>query len=58
MLKALRLFLQSDAKTKNFILTWFVYTAVIVASTIYCYARLDTVRSGPKAAPESENVSS
>lgn len=54
MLKAVRLFFQSDNKTKSFILTWVIYGLVILVSTIYCYARLDSVRSGPKAASENE----
>ncbi|CRX38482.1 hypothetical protein [Estrella lausannensis] len=57
MLKALRLFLQSDPKTKSFILSWAIYMSVLLGSAVYCYVRLDAVRSGPKAAPETENVS-
>lgn len=34
-----------DRETKVFYLNAFVYTAVLVLTTIYCYARLDYVRS-------------
>lgn len=32
-------------QTKYFILNWFVYGLVIILTTVYCYARLDYVRS-------------
>lgn len=36
---------QSTPKTKSFLLTWIVYALVLIITTVYCYARLDFVRS-------------
>lgn len=49
MFNWIRRFWATDANTKNFILNWILYGLMIIASTIYVYARLDYVRSAPKA---------
>lgn len=36
---------ESNPKTKSFILTWIIYSLALVITTVYCYARLDYVRS-------------
>jgi|GEM_PF-3198861 len=41
----LRSFYKSSRETKWFVLNWFIYGLAIVATSIYCYARLDFVRS-------------
>jgi len=46
MVNWLQKFKASSKQTKYFALTWLVYGLAIVASTIYCYARIDFVRSG------------
>ncbi len=46
---------KSNPKTKNFILTCVIYGLVIILTTIYCYARLDFVRSNNKVQKEPDN---
>jgi hypothetical protein len=41
---------ESSPKTKSFILTWFIYGLALLITTVYCYARLDFVRSYPSQA--------
>lgn len=36
---------EASPQTKNFILTVLLFSLVIIISSIYCYARLDFVRS-------------
>lgn len=36
---------EATPKTKSFVLTWIVYSLVLLITTVYCYARLDYVRS-------------
>lgn len=43
-------------QTRYFILNWAFYGVLIVASTIYCYARLDYVRSYRTKSPAVENI--
>lgn len=38
-------FIHSSRETKWFFLNWFVYGFLIIVSTLYCYMRLDYVRS-------------
>jgi hypothetical protein len=45
MVQWYRDFKGASARTKWFILTTAIFSIVIVATTIYCYARLDYVRS-------------
>lgn len=39
-------FRNAHPKTKTFIFTCFIYGFIVIAFTLYCYARLDFVRSG------------
>lgn len=41
----LKEFYAADYQTKMFMLTHFIYGLVILATTLYCYGRLDYVRS-------------
>lgn len=45
MLKWYREFAAASYETKMFAFTWAVYVLAIIVTTIYCYARLDFVRS-------------
>jgi hypothetical protein len=47
MFKWIEAFKEADWRTKFFYLNWAFYALAIIASTLYCYARLDFVRSGP-----------
>lgn len=47
MLKA---FFKSDFQTKLFYLNWGIYGLALILTTVYCYGRLDFVRSGQQAA--------
>ncbi len=38
-------FLNAKRETKWFILNWALYIILLVVTTLYCYARLDYVRS-------------
>lgn len=42
----IRAFKEANPKTKAFVFNWAIYVIALVASTIYCYARLDYVRTG------------
>lgn len=46
MFKWLRSFKEATPQTKYFALNWAVYGIAIIVSTLYCYGRLDYVRSG------------
>lgn len=46
MFKWIESFKNADKGTKAFVFNCFVYGFIIVASTIYCYSRLDFVRTG------------
>lgn len=45
MLKWLNFLKNSDRETKLFIVTVILYTSAVMIPVIYCYARLDFVRS-------------
>ena len=45
MFKWLRQYNQASAQTKYFVLNCLVYGLAILITTVYCYARLDFVRS-------------
>jgi len=45
MFKWIASFQRADREMKWFILTWVIYGIAIIATTVYCYARLDYVRS-------------
>lgn len=38
-------FIEAKRETKWFILNWVVYMILLIVTTLYCYARLDYVRS-------------
>lgn len=41
----IRQYNQATSQTKYFVLNWLIYGLAILITTIYCYARLDFVRS-------------
>ncbi len=43
MFSWIRQFKDADKKTKWFIFNWFIYGAMLVGTTLYCYARLQYV---------------
>lgn len=45
MLKWYRQFMEADSETKWFVLNWMVYGLLLIVTTVYCYGRLDYVRS-------------
>ncbi|MEI8124257.1 MAG: hypothetical protein WCG42_00700 [Parachlamydiaceae bacterium] len=45
MFKWLKLYNDASPKTKSFVLNWMIYGLTIIVTAIYCYARLDFVRS-------------
>jgi len=45
MLKWLKRYNRAKPQIKYFALNWLVYGLAIIITTIYCYARLDFVRS-------------
>lgn len=45
MLKWLKQYRNATSKTQYFVLNWLIYGLAILITTIYCYARLDFVRS-------------
>jgi len=47
-------FQEADQATKWFIFNWGIYGFIIVAVGIYCYVRLDFVRSYESLPPDSE----
>jgi hypothetical protein len=50
MIKWLKEYSDSTAQTKSFVLNGLVYGLAMVITTVYCYARLDFVRSYPTPA--------
>jgi len=46
----------ADRKTQSFILNAIVYGSILIISTIYCYARLDYVRSLPKKTVDEQKI--
>lgn len=45
MFRWLYRFTESTKETKWFILNWAVYILLLILTTLYCYGRLDYVRS-------------
>lgn len=45
MIRWIRQFQNASSQTKYLVLNWVVYGLALIASTLYCYARLDYVRS-------------
>lgn len=47
---------EASTQTKYFVLNWLVYGLALLITTVYCYARLDFVRSyKTPAAIEAQN---
>jgi len=55
MLQWIQNFRNASPQTKFFIFNWVVYGFMIVATMIYCYARLDYVRSYKMTKSESSS---
>lgn len=47
-------FRDATSETKWFIFNFVVYTLIVIVTTVYCYARLDFVRSGPRPTPQQQ----
>lgn len=45
MFKWLKEYNEASSQTKYFVLNWLVYGLALLITTVYCYARLDYVRS-------------
>lgn len=45
MLKWIEDFKNANTKTKNFILITVIFSAVLILSSVYCYMRLESVKS-------------
>lgn len=54
MFKWIQQFRDADPHTRYFIINWALYGILIVASTVYVYARLDYVRSTPPKHKKTE----
>lgn len=52
MLQWIRRYNNANRQIKFFILNWLVYGLALIITTVYCYARLDFVRSYAKPADE------
>ena len=47
MFKWMKAYKESDRQVQIFTLNWVIYAIAIILTTIYCYGRLDFVRSYP-----------
>ena len=56
MRKWIEQYRQAKPQTRYFILNWTFYGLMLVATTIYCYARLDYVRSTRTIPPTIREV--
>ena len=54
MLKWLTQYRRAHPQTQYFIMMFLFYGVMLIASTIYCYARLDYVRSYKTSSPHVE----
>lgn len=52
MLKWIKEYTKSNPAIQFFTANWLLYILVILITTIYCYARLDFVRSYPSPSTE------
>lgn len=50
-------FTNASSKTKWFIFNWAIYAIVMIVTTLYCYARLNYVRSYTLSSQEQSQVS-
>lgn len=57
MIKLIEGYRKANKKTKNFILTCIIYGLALIVPIVYCYVRLDFVRSGVKNDQVSNNHS-
>jgi hypothetical protein len=46
----------ATAQTRYFVLNWIVYGLALIVTTVYCYARLDFVRSYKTPAIEEQSA--
>lgn len=56
MLKWYRQFSNASFQTKSFAFTWAIYLLAIIVTTVYCYARLDFVRSTASKSSTSSSI--
>lgn len=56
MFQWIKRFRQASGETKFFIFNWLIYGVMLIVTTMYCYGRLDYVRSY-KITPKSHNQS-
>lgn len=56
MFKWIEEYKEAKSQTKYFILNWLVYGIAIIVTTVYCYARLDFVRSNKTPPSESQQT--
>lgn len=49
----LKAYNEASAQTKFFILTWLIYGLALLITTVYCYGRLDFVRSYPRPSTDT-----
>lgn len=52
----LRQYMEAAPQTKWFIFNWVFYAILTFGTLIYCYARLDFVRTGPQTPQVMEQV--
>lgn len=45
MFKWIKWYNEADSQTRFFILNWVVYSIALIITTLYCYGRLDYVRT-------------
>lgn len=55
MANKLKTYLEKDSQTRYFFLNWAIYGIAIIASTVYCYGRLNYVRSYSTAQADKTN---
>lgn len=54
MLTWIKQFRSANRQTQYFVLNWLLYGVAIVLTTVYCYGRLDYVRSYRSTPAESD----
>lgn len=58
MMTWIQQFRRANPKTRWFIFNWAIYILLMIVTTIYCYARLDYVRSYALKPTTEENKNS
>lgn len=53
MFKWIEEYQQANPQIKFFVINWVIYSIAILVTTVYCYARLDFVRSNRASPPSS-----